>query len=70
MPAGNSRAVGTVPIGLASGVTLKRAVCQGAVLRQSGVGLSEANPAVHLRQEMEEKMTSDPGAPTERSEAP
>ena len=70
VPAGDSHALGALPIGLVSGVAMKRVVCQGEDLRQSDVGLDGASPAVRLRLGMEGKMTADPGAPTERSEAP
>jgi predicted homoserine dehydrogenase-like protein len=53
MPAAQSLATGALPIGLAHGVTLRRAVNRGEVVRQADVTLDETAPAVRLRREME-----------------
>jgi len=53
MPAGESLATGALPIGLAGGVAVTRAVKRGEVLRQADVTLDHNDPAVRLRHEME-----------------
>jgi predicted homoserine dehydrogenase-like protein len=53
IPAARSLAEGALPIGLAHGVRLLRAVPKGAMLRQADVALDETWPAVRLRREME-----------------
>jgi predicted homoserine dehydrogenase-like protein len=53
IPAARSLAEGALPIGLAHGVQLRRAVPRGALLRQADVALDETAPALRLRREME-----------------
>ncbi|MDX9861176.1 MAG: SAF domain-containing protein [Rhodospirillales bacterium] len=53
MPAAVSTAVGALPIGLAHGVTLKRDVAAGQVIRWVDVAVDEAAEGVRLRREME-----------------
>ncbi|WP_149535334.1 NAD(P)H-dependent oxidoreductase [Siccirubricoccus phaeus] len=53
IPAARSLALGALPIGLAHGVTLKRAVKAGAILSYADVALDEAAEAVRLRRAME-----------------
>jgi predicted homoserine dehydrogenase-like protein len=53
MPAADSLAVGALPIGLAHGVKLKRAVKAGAPVRWSDVEIDETVQAVRIRREME-----------------
>ncbi len=53
MPAADSLAMGALPIGLAGGVALRRAVRRGEVLRQGDVALDADDSAVCLRRKME-----------------
>ncbi len=53
MPAADSLAREALPIGLAGGVALRRAVRRGEVLRQTDVVLEPDAPALALRREME-----------------
>jgi predicted homoserine dehydrogenase-like protein len=53
MPAPESRRIGGLPIGLAHGVQLKRAVKAGEPLRQEDVALDAAAAVVRARREME-----------------
>ncbi len=53
MPAADSLAMGALPIGLAGGVALRRAVRRGEVLRQGDVALDADDPVVRLRRKME-----------------
>ncbi|MFO1415147.1 MAG: SAF domain-containing protein [Burkholderiales bacterium] len=53
MPAADSRAHGGLPLGLAHGVKLKRAVAAGAAVRWDDVEYDAADPAVRFRREME-----------------
>jgi predicted homoserine dehydrogenase-like protein len=53
MPAVDSLALGALPIGLAHGVTLRRKVATGAVLRWADVKCREDDQAVAVRREME-----------------
>jgi predicted homoserine dehydrogenase-like protein len=53
MPAVESLAMGALPIGLAGGVAVTRAVKRGEVLRQTDVKLDRTVLAVRLRREME-----------------
>jgi predicted homoserine dehydrogenase-like protein len=53
MPAAESLSVGALPIGLAHGIKLRRAVAAGAVLRWSDVAADESSQAVRIRREME-----------------
>ena len=70
MPAPRSQALGALPIGLASGVTVKRAVRKGEVLCKADVTLDPASPALRLRREMEEGLAAAPGTPAEPSAPP
>jgi predicted homoserine dehydrogenase-like protein len=53
MPAARSLADGLLPLGLAQGVRLKRAVGEGECLRWSDVGYTDGNLAVRTRRDME-----------------
>ena len=53
MPASDSLAVGGLPLGLAHGVRLKRAVKAGEAVRWADVNIDAKNAAVRLRREME-----------------
>jgi predicted homoserine dehydrogenase-like protein len=53
MPAGDSLALGGLPIGLAHGVKLKAPVAAGAPVRWRDVEIDTGNEAVRLRREME-----------------
>jgi predicted homoserine dehydrogenase-like protein len=53
LPAAASRALGGLPLGLAHGVALKRAVAAGAPVRWEDVAHDEGDPAVRFRREME-----------------
>ncbi|MCO6416688.1 Gfo/Idh/MocA family oxidoreductase [Siccirubricoccus sp. KC 17139] len=53
IPAARSLALGALPIGLAHGVTLTRAVKAGAILSYADVALDETAEAVRLRRAME-----------------
>jgi predicted homoserine dehydrogenase-like protein len=53
IPAARSRALGALPIGLAHGVPLTRAVPAGAILGYADVALDEAAEAVRVRRAME-----------------
>ena len=53
MPAADSLGVGALPIGLAHGVKLKRAVKAGAPVRWSDAEIDETAQAVRIRREME-----------------
>ena len=59
MPASESLAINALPIGLAGGVAVNRAVKRGEVLRQTDVALKAADPAVLLRHEMEAMRRAD-----------
>ena len=61
MPAGDSLALGALPIGLAQGVTLIRAVMAGAPLRWADVAADESDQAVQVRREMEALFRRDWG---------
>ena len=52
-PAADSLALGALPIGLAQGVTLRRAVQAGSPLRWADVNADNADQAVRVRREME-----------------
>jgi predicted homoserine dehydrogenase-like protein len=54
MPAADSLAQGCLPLGLAHGWKLTRAVAAGEVLRWSDVAVDAGVPAVRLRREMED----------------
>lgn len=53
MPAADSLAAGALPLGLAHGVKLKRAVAAGSSVRWSDVAYDAKHPAVAFRREME-----------------
>jgi predicted homoserine dehydrogenase-like protein len=53
MPAADSLARGCLPIGLAQGVPMTRAVQQGEVLNWADVRLDETTELVRVRREME-----------------
>jgi predicted homoserine dehydrogenase-like protein len=53
IPAARSLREGALPIGLAQGVKLRRAVAQGAILRWADVEIDAADATVKLRREME-----------------
>ncbi len=54
-PAGNSLAAGALPIGLAHGVRLRRAVAAGETVRWDDVEVDESRPAVQTRRAMEQR---------------
>ncbi|MEI6162056.1 MAG: Gfo/Idh/MocA family oxidoreductase [Roseococcus sp.] len=54
VPAERSLAVGALPIGLAHGVPLKRAVKAGSIVSYADVALDEASEAVRIRRAMED----------------
>ena len=58
MPAVDSLAAGGLPLGLAHGVKLKRAVKAGMSVRWSDVAYDARNPAVAFRREMERVFSS------------
>jgi predicted homoserine dehydrogenase-like protein len=53
MPAAQSRAHGGLPLGLAHGVKLRRAIAAGTPVRWDDVEYDAGDPAVRLRREME-----------------
>ena len=53
MPAADSLRHGALPIGLAHGIVLKRAVAAGQVVRWDDVAFDAGNQAVAFRREME-----------------
>jgi predicted homoserine dehydrogenase-like protein len=53
MPAADSLALGALPIGLAHGVKLTRAIPAGDCVRWADVVADEGEPAVKIRREME-----------------
>ena len=55
LPAARSLELGALPLGLAQGVELLRAVAAGEVLRWDDVTIDEADPAVTLRRAMERR---------------
>jgi predicted homoserine dehydrogenase-like protein len=59
MPAADSLAAGALPIGLAHGVTLTRAVKTGQTLTWADVALDPANDALRVRREMEAAFAGD-----------
>jgi predicted homoserine dehydrogenase-like protein len=61
MPAADSLAQAALPIGLAHGVKLTRAVKAGAALRWSDVAADETEQAVQVRREMEAMFRRDWG---------
>lgn len=52
-PAADSVAAGNLPIGLSHGVTLKRALAKGEIVRWEDVEIDDSAEAVRLRREME-----------------
>ena len=61
MPAADSLAAGALPIGLAHGVKLERAVAAGEVLRWADVAIDENDAAVRARREMERSFGAEGG---------
>jgi predicted homoserine dehydrogenase-like protein len=53
MPAEASMVLGALPVGLAQGVSLRKAVAKGGVVRWSDVTIDESQKPVRLRREME-----------------
>lgn len=53
MPAADSLAHEAVPIGLAHGITLRRPLEAGQVVKWSDVVVGASNEAIRVRQEME-----------------
>jgi predicted homoserine dehydrogenase-like protein len=70
MPATDSLAAGGLPLGLAHGVKLKRAVRAGTAVRWSDVDYDAKQPAVQFRREMEEVFSSEFNAKAPRARAP
>lgn len=58
IPAARSLALGALPIGLAHGVALRRAVPAGAILTGADVALDDADPALRVRREMEARFSN------------
>jgi predicted homoserine dehydrogenase-like protein len=58
VPAPVSRAAGALPLGLAHGVKLRRAIGSGATLRWDDVDIDPASEAVRFRREMEAVFTA------------
>ncbi len=58
MPARESLRIGALPIGLAGGIRLRRAVARGAVLNWQDVEIDAADPAVRLRRDMETRFAA------------
>jgi predicted homoserine dehydrogenase-like protein len=56
LPAGAAVHSGTLPIGLAHGVKLKRAVAAGETVRWEDVVIALDDPIVRLRKEMEARL--------------
>jgi len=63
LPAATSRALGGLPLGLAHGVTLKRAVAKGQSLRLDDVSIDTTTRAYTLRREMERHAQGLEGLP-------
>ncbi|MGE0802694.1 MAG: NAD(P)H-dependent oxidoreductase [Lautropia sp.] len=61
MPARRSRAIGGLPLGLAHGVKLRRAIAAGTPIGYADVAIDAANPAVDFRRAMEARY----GAPAD-----
>jgi predicted homoserine dehydrogenase-like protein len=53
MPAADSLAQAALPIGLAHGVRLRRAIARGDLVHWNDVDISDKDPAVRARREME-----------------
>ena len=64
-PAQKSLALGGLPLGLAHGVKLTRAVAQGQSLTWADVAIDEMLAAYRIRREMERLFA--PQAPTQRA---
>ena len=67
MPAADSVAAGALPLGLAHGVKLLRAVPAGQTVRWEDVAYDAADPAVAFRREMERVFGAPLSAPSSRS---
>lgn len=61
MPAGDSVAMGGLPLGLATDVRLENAVAAGECIRWSDVAMDETEPAVRVRREMERAFAAPRG---------
>jgi predicted homoserine dehydrogenase-like protein len=61
MPAARSCAAGLLPLGLAHGVRLRRAIAAGQALSRDDVDLDPADDAVRARREMEAAFLPPPG---------
>jgi predicted homoserine dehydrogenase-like protein len=59
-PAADSLACGGLPLGLAHGVKLLRAVAKGQPIHWSDVAVDESDPTVRFRREMEGSASSPP----------
>ena len=57
LPAAEARRIGGLPIGLAHGVGLKRAIGAGEFVQWADVEVDEADPAVRVRREMEVELS-------------
>jgi hypothetical protein len=69
MPATDSLAVGGLPLGLAHGVKLKRAVKAGQPVSWSDVAFDAGNEAVKFRREMEKVFAPKPAGKARRARA-
>jgi predicted homoserine dehydrogenase-like protein len=65
MPAGDSLSLGALPIGLAHGIKLTRAVSAGEVVTRDDVDLEEEDPTVRTRREMERAFARDAMGPVD-----
>jgi len=72
LPAATSHAIGGLPLGLAHGVTLRRAVAKGQCVRFDDVSIDTGTRAYSLRREMERRFAAAPAheAATFRAEMP
>ena len=62
LPAARSLELGALPLGLAHGVTLRRPLAAGAILRWDDVTVDETDQAVALRRAMECRFPASPGS--------
>jgi predicted homoserine dehydrogenase-like protein len=60
LPAAKSHAMGGLPLGLAHGVTLKRAIAKGQSLRFDDVSVDTTSRAYGVRREMERQFAGAP----------
>jgi predicted homoserine dehydrogenase-like protein len=70
MPAADSLAAGALPLGLAHGVRLTRAVAAGSAVRWSDVACDATQPAVAFRREMERTFGAPAAGLTARASRP